>query len=513
MNPWEMYSAQKQPAEQPKNPWEMYAPIEKKEKMRGEVSKEQETPVLNRAVNLGAAYMDARTLGLGPKIAAGVGTLPAKLAAEGVELFTGNQAPSISDIYKSGVNMYSGLGKQAFKDDPILATGATIAGGLKTGGQIARTKAGTKAFDWASRGGLGAKVLKGGAIGATGGAVSGAGSSDVGEELSGALQGGALGFGIGAGAPVVGNAINKLNTKTIIPSSEQIREKGGELFKLAEQKGGILKPEVADEFYNKVLSIKPQTEAGQVFKGSSPVTDILNNVSSLKGKPLTLDAAKEVDEALGDMAYSTMDKFGKLSAEGKKFLDMQTALRKTIEKADENMIIGGKEGFEAVKEARKLWAASLRLRDVEKIIQNAERMEQPSTSIKAGFRTLLRNGDRIKGYTPQEVKALEKAAKTGVVTDFFRLAGSGLVPIGSGFVGFSAGPIGGVMGSAAGFAVQQGSKAIANARQLSRAQNAAKTIAEKSGMVVEQKRLPIPTLRAILGLPPQEAKKILEKVK
>lgn len=501
MNPWEMYSAQKQPAEQPKNPWEMYAPIEKKEEMRGEVSKEQETPVLNRAVNLGAAYMDARTLGLGPKIAAGVGTLPAKLAAEGVELFTGNQAPSISDIYKSGVNMYSGLGKQAFKDDPILATVATIAGGLKTGGQIARTKAGTAAFDWASRGGLGAKVLKGGAIGATGGAISGAGSSDVGEELSGAAKGGAIGFGLGAGAPVVGNAINKLNTKTVIPTSEQIRERGGELFKLAEKKGGILKPEIADSFYDKVLSIKPQTEAGQVFKGSSPITDILNNVSSLKGKPLTLDAAKEIDEALGDMAYSTMDKFGKLNSDGKKFLDMQTALRRTIENANESMVIGGKEGFEAVKEARKLWSTSLRLRDIEKIIQNSERMEQPSNAIRVGFRTLLRNGDRIKGYSPQEVKALEKAAKTGIVTDLFRGAGSGLVPIAAGGAGLATGGAGGVLAAAPAYVLQQGAKSVANARQLSRAQNVAKTVAEKSGMVAEQKRLPLPTLRKLLGIP------------
>jgi len=462
---------------------------------------QKKAPLVNRAVNLGAAYADARTMGFGPKIAAAVGTLPAKLAAEGVELFTGNQAPSISDIYKSGVNMYSGFGKQAFKDDPILATGVTIAGGLKTGAQIARTKAGAAAFDWAGRGGLGAKVLKGGAIGSVGGAISGAGSSDVGQELSGAAKGGGIGFGLGAIAPVIGNAINKLNTKITIPTSEQIRQKGGELFKFAEQKGGILKPQVADEFYNKVLSIKPQTEAGQIFKGSSPITDILNNVSSLKGKPLTLDAAKEVDEALGDMAYSTMDKFGKLNSDGKKFLDMQTALRRTIENADESMIVGGKEGFEAVKEARKLWATSLRLRDIEKIIQNSERMEQPANAIRVGFRTLLRNGDRIKGYSPQEVRALEKAAKTGIVTDLFRLAGSGLVPIGTGIAGLSTGPVGGALGAGAGYAVQQGAKSVAGARQLGRAQQAVKTVAEKSGMVTEQQRLPLPTLRKLLGVP------------
>lgn len=496
MGPWEQYKPQ-----QTAKPWEQYTAPEEPEK----------APLPQRGLNIAAAYGDARTFGLGPKIAAGVGTLPAKAGAEIAEMITGNQAPSISDIYKSGVDMYSGFGKQAYADDPLLAVGASLLGGIKGAKNLAGTKTGKKVADWATTGSTGQRILKGGALGSLGGAVYGAGASDVGDELSGAGKGAVFGAATGAAVPALGAAVSKLNTKVSLPTSEEIRAKGGELFKLAEAKGGVLKSQVADDFLDKVLSIRPQTEAGRVFKGDSPVTKILDNVGSLKGKPLTLDAAKEVDEALGEMAYSTMDKFGKLSADGKKFLDMQTQLRRTIENADESMVIGGKEGFEAVKEARKLWSTSLRLRDIEKIIANAERMDQPATAIRTGFRTLLRNGDRIKGYSPAEVRALEKAAKTGVVTDLFRLGGSGLVPIGTGVTGLAAGPVGGAVGAGAGFALQQGSKAIASARQAGRANQAAKTVAERSGMVTKEQRIPLPTMRDILKLSPKEAKNIKSK--
>jgi hypothetical protein len=506
--PWEKYGGSQEQSQS--MPWEKYqaAPIEEP------LSESPRKGGVERAVNLGASYVDARTFGLGPKIAAAVGSVPAKAVLEAREAITGIDAPSLSDLYKSGVDLYAGPGKQAFEDDAALAIAASLAGGLKTGGQLAKTKAGQKVADWAGRGGIGQRIVKGGLVAAPAGAVYGAGTAEVGDELFGAAKGGAGAAVLGAALPAAGSAISRLNTKTVVPSSEEIREAGGQLFKIADQKGGVLKPEISDKFFDKVLSIRPQSEAGRVFKGQSPVSAILDDIPSLKGKPLTLQAAKEVDEALGDLAYSTMDKFGKLNADGKKFLDMQTALRRTIENADESMVIGGKEGFEAVKEARKLWSTSLRLRDIEKIIDNAQSFEQPATAIKTGFRTLLRNPDRLKGYTPEEVKAIKKAAQTGIVTDMFRLAGSGLVPIGAGISGTVAGgPAGGAAAGVAGYALQQGAKSVGSARQIARAKDAAKTVAERSGMVQTEQRIPLPTLREILRLPPAQAKEALKGFK
>ena len=303
--------------------------------------------------------------------------------------------------------------------------------------------------------------------------------------------------------------VNKAIYKEVLPSSEQLRKKGGELFQLADQKGGALRPDLADKFFDDVLKVQPQTSAGKVFKGESPVSKIMDEIPGLKGQPLTLQAAKEVDEALGDLAYGTMDKFGKLNADGKKFLDMQSKLRGLIDSADETMLVGGREGFDALKDARKLWSSSLKLRDVERIIDNAQYFEQPTTALKTGFRQLLRNPDRIKGYSVKEVKALRKAAQTGVVTDFFRLAGSGLGPVIAGGGGFAAaGPLGATAAIPA-YMVQQGAKAAGTARQVSKAKGAAAEISRGSGMAKKVPRISEDQIRAIMRMPPKEAKAAL----
>lgn len=269
-----------------------------------------------------------------------------------------------------------------------------------------------------------------------------------------------------------------------IMPSEVIRQKGGDLFKLADQQGGVLSPQFADDFLNKIAG-KAQTDdfiTAVVKKGggTDSYKDLLEVAAPFQGQPMTLSRAEALDEVLGGLAYKNVDKFGKIDDVGRQYLDMQQTLRNAIENAPQSAFIGGKQGFETAKEARKYWAAHLRMRDVERIIENAERFDTPAKSIQTGFRTLLRNGDRLKGYTPAEVKAMEKAARTGIVTDFFRMAGSGLVPIVAGTGGaVASGGLAGSLAALPAYGIQQGSKKIAQARQFGRAKDVAKEISKR----------------------------------
>ena len=119
----------------------------------------------------------------------------------------------------------------------------------------------------------------------------------------------------------------------------------------------------------------------------------------------------------------------KLSKEGMQMLDIQTKFRDMINKADETQILGGKEGFDALKQARKLWATSRQMSDIDRIVQRAELSEQPATAIKSGFRTMLSNPNRMRGYSPEVKKAIKDAATTGAVTDLIRTFGSRLLPL------------------------------------------------------------------------------------
>ena len=253
--------------------------------------------------------------------------------------------------------------------------------------------------------------------------------------------------GIGKGVAQKFSPIEKM-------TSEQIREQGGKLFQLAEKQGAIIKPQFTNEFINDISNLARQTEAGKVFAGETPVEKLIERVQVLRDKPLTFNAAKEIDETLGDLAYSEM-KDGKFSADGNAFRDMQSKLRDRINTAPEEFFIGGKDAFETAKEARKYWSASLKLRDIERIVGKAKNMQVPATGIKTGFRTLMDNPNRMKGFTEAERDAISKAAQTGVMTEVLNVFGSRLAPLGAGAAGFASGGIG--AGAAAALASQAGS--------------------------------------------------------
>ena len=111
-------------------------------------------------------------------------------------------------------------------------------------------------------------------------------------------------------------------------------------------------------------------------------------------------------------------------------MEIQNKFRAGIETADKSLISGGKEGFDALKEGRRLWSASRKLNDVERILARAELTDNPAVTIKAGFRNIVTNPGKVRGYTKQEVDLMRKAAKTGIVSDLLRITlGSRLIPI------------------------------------------------------------------------------------
>lgn len=311
-----------------------------------------------------------------------------------------------------------------------------------------------------------------------------------------------------AAKAVATGAEKAVNTKKIIPNSEEIRSLGSQLFKQAENEGGVIAPQVADKFRDKVMNTLNLEGEAKIFASNPTAQKIAEQIGQFKGQPLNFETAKAIDEHLGDLAYDTMDTFGKLDSNGKKFLDLQRELRDAMDTLPNSPTI---------KEARKYWSASLKMQDVERILKRADGKEQPVTVIKNGFNALLNRGDKLKGYSPEEIKAIQKAAKTGIVTDAVKLAGSGLVPIGMGITGAIGGPVGAAIGAGAGFAVQQGSKAIGVARQTSRANSVSEAIAKNAGLLREEKRVQIPGFlkktKAVADQSPQEMKLLPAPVK
>jgi hypothetical protein len=278
---------------------------------------------------------------------------------------------------------------------------------------------------------------------------------------------------VGEGANLIVRDMAGIEKRVPIKTADDIKTIAAVYFKNAEEKGGVLKPDFTNKFIDSVKSLDQQSAEGKLFTGDTPFTEAMKRVELLRDKPITLKGAQEIDEALGDLIDNYTEN-GKLKKQGKKLLDIQNEFRSGIENATPDMIEGGTGGFDSWKQGKDMWAASMRMDDIERIISRAEGTNNPATSLRSGFNTLYNNKARMRGYTPKEAALIKRAAQSGVVSDTLRsVLGSRLVPIITGASG------GGLGATAAAQASSMAARGIAARGQLGRAGDIAREISKR----------------------------------
>lgn len=382
---------------------------------------------------------------------------------------------SLLEIYRAEQQKGQKDIKEAEKQNP----GSYLTGNV--GGSLYSLGSGTKATsvlaNYLKSGNLPTRIAKAAPVAYGFGALSGAGEAEPGLEniAKKANEAGTVSAALSPAVPVAGSAISKFLAKKPQKTAEEVQKAASALYKQADEQGGLLLPSFTEKFLAKAENLKPQTEAGRLVAGDNAATKISEKLQSLKGRALNLQEAQEIDEFLGDAVDDLSDK-GVLTKQAKKVLQLQTDLRNMIDNApdsDINFGSAGKEGFQALKEGRRLWSRAAKLRDVEKIISRAEMTDNPATAIKTGFRNLYHNSDRMRGFTPEERKMIKNAAESGIVSDTLRTLGSRLNPI--------AALAGGGFGSAtAAQAISLASRGAATKLQVNKAKKLADMIANSA---------------------------------
>lgn len=247
-------------------------------------------------------------------------------------------------------------------------------------------------------------------------------------------------------------------------------------YQKADDVGGQLTPEVTNKFLDKAQSIGPQTPEGQLIRGESPITQLTQRIEGMRDQPISLRAAQEIDEGLGDIVDKEYGLKG-LSKDGRNVLDLQSAFRSMIQNAGPEDTVGGTEGFAALKDGRAAWSQAAKMGDLERIQTRAQLSDNPATAIKSGIRTLLSNPQRARGYTPEEVSALKSAANRGILGGTLHVFGYRMIPAVAGAAGFVGGGVPGAVATAMG--AQVGSSLMrraAAALQTNRLDNALGTL-------------------------------------
>lgn len=216
--------------------------------------------------------------------------------------------------------------------------------------------------------------------------------------------------------------------------SADVRQGARGLYKEAEQAGGVIAPTAVDRFLDNVDSFKMrETSIGAPPSTNDLSTKLQEWLGGFRGKPMTLDDATIIDQHLTDVLNDpSMLNMGRPTAEGLRLTKIRDSLRDTIDDLTPADVVGGTEGFDAMKSARAEWSKSARLEQVESIIEKAMMMDVPASGIRTGFRTLYNNKNRMRGFSDAEKAAIKRASETGFLTGSLKLLGSRLVPIAAG---------------------------------------------------------------------------------
>ncbi|MGB6351495.1 MAG: hypothetical protein WBG10_15870, partial [Pseudolabrys sp.] len=210
-------------------------------------------------------------------------------------------------------------------------------------------------------------------------------------------------------------------------------------YKTAELNNAEITPQSANSFYDKIAEKQPQTEHGQATGGTDDATALIDRWQNLRDKPISVKAAQEMDEQLGDLVDKHFDKINGLDKEGYKLQDIQQSLRDHIANLGPDDVTGGSAGFDALVQARKAYSQAMKMRDLERIQTRADMTDNPATSVKTQVRTLLTNPGKLRGYAPDEVAALQDASQRGVIGGALHVFGGRLAPL---FVGAAEGSTG-----------------------------------------------------------------------
>jgi len=272
-------------------------------------------------------------------------------------------------------------------------------------------------------------------------------------------------------ADAASNLVTAMQGNDFDGASKASKQVASNLYQKADDVGGVLTPDFANQMIDEAEKMMPSKEE-QIVTGDSSVANMIERMQQLRDQPLTLQGVQGIDEGLSNLISKEFGPVG-LSKEGTKILNFQTTLRDMVNGAGPEDIQGGTEGFDALAQARAAWSQAMKVGDLARIKERADLTDNPATGIKSGIRVLLSNPSRARGYTDIEKDALRQAADRGALGGALHVFGNRLIPWAAGLAGEAAGgPVGMVAAAGAAHVATAGMRRAGTAIQTRRLGNA-----------------------------------------
>lgn len=251
-----------------------------------------------------------------------------------------------------------------------------------------------------------------GAGGAAGAALGQKVGGDTGEQVGAML--GSIAAPVAAAGAIQGakGAIDRSQEASLIkeaaPTIDALKSKAREVYKQIDDLGAVvdssrfnglvrdLNKSMRQEGFNK--RIHPKISAAlDEFKLNIDKNQPVSNIDTLRKVARSAAASTEPDESrLGSKMIEQIDDF--------------------MDNIDSSALVGGKSDDVGVmyRDARKLWQRARKAEDIEMAVEKAKNQASGfENGLRVQFRAILNNKKKLRGFSPDELAAMQKVVRGG----------------------------------------------------------------------------------------------------
>jgi hypothetical protein len=216
-----------------------------------------------------------------------------------------------------------------------------------------------------------------------------------------------------------------LKIKAKVPSAEEVKNSASQLYKTIDDAGVLIKSEPFGQFVNKI-----KVDIGSKVRPirNPKVVDAINQLDEATGSAKTLQKMQDLRESISQLKMSpdASDRMfsGKIVDELDKFMESLDSSHLVAPAA------GDVAAIKLVPQARNLWKQARKSEMLDELYRRAEiKATDPyndvayATKLRAEFKNLALNKNKLRGFTEEEVKAIEQAAKGGRIENALRAFG------------------------------------------------------------------------------------------
>jgi hypothetical protein len=229
--------------------------------------------------------------------------------------------------------------------------------------------------------------------------------------------------------PLLPNTANiGYRTRAKVPASAEIKQQASNLYKQIDDAGIIIKADPFNEFVNNVKS----SLGSKVREARNPkIVDVFRELDEARDAPITLQKMQDLRSSISSLKMSKEPSDSMFAGKIVEQLD------DFVEKLNATKLIAPTKGdlktIKLVPEATRLWKQARKSEMLDDIFEKAQiKIGDPyddvafATKLRAEFKNLATDKNRLRGFTEEEVTAIKNAAKGGRIENALRAFGKPL---------------------------------------------------------------------------------------